>query len=42
LLIRGNAARDDRWSEALAVGSKAFVESAQSALGIEARYRDVR
>jgi putative transposase len=35
------APRDQRWSEAVAVGSKAFVENVQQKLGIKARYREV-
>lgn len=35
------AVRDDRWSEAIAVGSLAFVETVKNDLGVEARHRDV-
>lgn len=35
------AARDDRWSEAIAVGSRACVERVQLELGIKAKYRAV-
>jgi hypothetical protein len=34
-------ARDDRWSEAIAVGSRAFVDKVRGDLGIKARYREV-
>jgi hypothetical protein len=33
--------RDDRWSEAIAVGSLAFVEKIKSELGIKAIHREV-
>ena len=32
---------DDRWSEAIAVGSLAFVETVKNDLGVKARHRDV-
>ena len=35
------AVRDDRWSEAIAVGSLAFVESVKSELGGRATHRAV-
>jgi putative transposase len=35
------AGRDDRWSEAIAVGSLAFVESVKSELGSKAAHRAV-
>ena len=35
------AVRDDRWSEAIAVGSLAFVETGKNDLDVEARHRDV-
>ena len=35
------AVRDDRWSEAIAVGSLAFVESVKSKLGTKAIHRAV-
>jgi putative transposase len=35
-------AREPCWSEAIAVGSKGFVEKVQQELGIKAKYRDVR
>ncbi len=34
------AVRDDRWSDALAVGSLAFVEKVKSELGIRAMHRE--
>jgi hypothetical protein len=37
----GCAPRDDRWSEAIAVGSLAFVERVKSDLGIKAMHREV-
>jgi hypothetical protein len=33
--------RDDRWSEAVAVGSSSFVDRVKSDLGFKARYREV-
>ena len=33
--------RDPRWSEAIAVGSRSFVEKIQIELGLKAKYRDV-
>ena len=33
--------RDDRWSEAIAVGSLAFVDTVKNDLGVKARHRDV-
>jgi REP-associated tyrosine transposase len=35
------AVRDDRWSEAIAVGSLAFVERIKNDLGVKARHREV-
>ena len=35
------AVRDDRWSEAIAVGSLTFVDKVKSELGFKARYREV-
>jgi hypothetical protein len=35
------AVRDDRWSEAIAVGSLAFVEKIKSELGIKALHREL-
>ena len=35
------AVRDDRWSEAIAVRSLAFVETVKNDLGVKARHRDV-
>ncbi len=34
------AKRDDRWSEAIAVGSLAFVDKVKSELGVKAMHRD--
>ena len=39
-LENGCAPRDDRWSEALAVGSLAFVERVKNDLGIKAMHRE--
>ena len=36
----GDAPREDRWSEALAVGSLAFVERVKNDLGVKAAHRD--
>ena len=41
-LENGLAVRDDRWSEAIAVGSLAFVENVKNQLGLKAAHRDVR
>jgi hypothetical protein len=35
------AAREDRWSEAIAVGSLAFVEKIKDKLGSKAMHREV-
>jgi len=40
-LENGGAPRDDRWSEAIAVGSLAFVERVKNDLGIKAIHREV-
>jgi hypothetical protein len=40
-LERGRTVRDDRWSEAIAVGSLVFVESVKSELGGKAMHRGV-
>ncbi|MFN7086475.1 MAG: transposase [Burkholderiales bacterium] len=40
-LAEARAARDERWSAALAVGSKAYVEQIRSGLGIRALHRRV-
>ena len=37
----GRTLRDDRWSEAIAVGNLAFVESVKNALGSKAMHRAV-
>ena len=39
-LARGATARDARWSEALAVGSRGFVEHVKVEFGITARHRE--
>jgi REP-associated tyrosine transposase len=39
-LENGRMARNDRWSESIAVGSLAFVEQIKSELGIKALHRD--
>jgi len=33
--------RDERWSEAVAVGSEAFVETVKCELGLKAQLRDI-
>jgi putative transposase len=38
--LEGLAARDDRWSEAIAVGSLPFVEKVKSELGVKATHRE--
>jgi hypothetical protein len=40
-LENGLAVRDDRWSESIAVGSLAFVETIKAELGIKGAQRDV-
>ena len=40
-LANGCAPREDRWSEALAVGSLAFVERVKNDLGVKAAHREV-
>lgn len=40
-LMRGMAVRDDRWSEAIAVGSSAFIDNVKNELGIKAIHRKV-
>jgi putative transposase len=40
-LENGCAPRDDRWSEAIAVGSLPFVERVKNDLGIKAMHREV-
>jgi hypothetical protein len=40
-LLPERAGREDRWSEAIAVGSLAFVESGKSELGVKAAHRAV-
>ena len=39
--MRELVAREDRWSEAIAVGSLVFVENVKSELGSKAMHRDV-
>ena len=39
--LSGHGVRDDRWSEAIAVGSRPFVEKVKSELGFKAAHRDV-
>jgi hypothetical protein len=41
VLENGFAIRDERWSEAIAVGSLAFIKTVKNDLGIKARYRGV-
>ncbi len=40
-LENGLAIRDDRWSEAVAVGGLAFVETMKNELGVKAKHRNV-
>ena len=40
-LMRGAGTRDERWSEAIAVGSRAFVENVKRELAMKAKHRDV-
>jgi len=40
-LENGLALRDGRWSEAIAVGSRSFVEKVKGELGSKAAHRDV-
>ena len=35
------AVRDDRWSQAIAVGSLSFVDKVKNELGVKAMYREV-
>ena len=39
-LENGLAIRDDRWSEAIAVGSRPLVEKIKGELGVKATYRE--
>jgi putative transposase len=41
MIESGRAVRDDRWSEAIAIGSCPFVENVQSKLGSKAMHRAV-
>jgi len=40
-LENGLAVRDDRWLEAIAVGSRSFIEKVKSELGVRATHRDI-
>lgn len=40
-LTEGAMARDDRWSESIAVGSESFVNRVKNNLGVKARFRQV-
>jgi len=40
-LTRETGKRDARWSEAVAVGSEAFVEWVKRELGVKAQHRDI-
>jgi hypothetical protein len=40
-LENGLVVRDDSWSEAIAVGSRSFVEKVKSELGFKAAHREV-
>jgi len=40
-LVGGPMMQDDRWSEAIAVGSFSFVEKVKSELGVKATHREV-
>jgi len=40
-LVNGLANRDDRWSEAIAIGSRSFVDKVKGELGFKAAHRDV-
>jgi hypothetical protein len=40
-LATGLAIRDDRWSEAIAVGSRPLVEKVKGEIGLKATYREV-
>ena len=39
-LENGLAVRDDRWLEAIAVGSRSFIEKVKSELGVRATHRE--
>ena len=40
-LANGNASREPKWSEAVAVGRRSFVEEVKRTLGARARYRRI-
>ena len=40
-LENGRALRENRWSEAIAVGSLAFIDQVKNELGFKANHRDV-
>jgi putative transposase len=40
-LVSGAVARDERWSESIAVGSEQFVENVKTELGVTVRYRKI-
>ena len=40
-LENGMAVRDDRWSESIAVGNRAFIDQVKNELGFKADHRDV-
>jgi putative transposase len=40
-LAHNTSSRDDRWSQAIAVGGKAFVDNVQAGLGIKAKHRKI-
>ncbi len=40
-LASGHNAREPKWSEAIAVGRRSFVEDVQRSLGVQARYRRI-
>jgi putative transposase len=40
-LENGLVSRDDRWSEAIAVGSRSFVEKVKNELGFKAAHREL-
>ena len=40
-MTREAGKRDERWSEAVAVGSQAFVEGVKCEIGMKARHRDI-
>jgi putative transposase len=40
-LVSGAVARDERWSESIAVGSEQFVENVKTELGVTVRHRKI-